>query len=361
MNGDPGPNSPRGAGVDGQPGEAGRIRAPLEPAGGPVPDGEAADDRLPIAIVGPTASGKTALSLDLARALGAEIISMDSRQVYRGMDIGTAKATPAEQALVRHHGLDLVSPDERFSAGRYARYARETIAAIRARAATPILVGGTGFFLRALTHPIFAEPDLDPTRRAELQAHLDTFPTTTLIGWLRGLDPATAGRLAEWGGRQRILRALEMPLLTGRPLSWWHLHGTPETEPVRPRVYVLDLPRPVLGERIARRVDAMVASGLVAEVAGLMNEGYDEHAPGMKTTGYVELIPYLRGDTPLETALDEVRRNTRAYSRRQRTWFRNQLPPGAVWLDATRPVEDLVGEIMTGIGARDFQRKDAKD
>src|SRR5690554_6024005 len=171
-----------------------------------------------LVITGPTATGKTALSIEIAHRLGGEIISMDSRQVYRGMDIGTAKATSAQRAAVPHHGLDLVDPSERFSAGRYARYARATIAEVVGRGAVPILVGGTGFFLRALTNPIFRQPELDPDRRRATERYLRALDDDELKRWLAALDPPTAERLRAWGGRQRLLRALEMPLLTGRPL-----------------------------------------------------------------------------------------------------------------------------------------------
>jgi tRNA dimethylallyltransferase len=314
-----------------------------------VPHPSPGEIAAPIAIVGPTASGKTALAIGVALALGAEIISMDSRQLYRGMDIGTAKATSEERAAVPHHGLDLVAPDERFSAGRFARFARKTMDGIHARRARTVLVGGTGFFLRALTHPTFAEPELDPARRAELGAYLERFPTETLLGWLRALDPVSAERLASWGGRQRILRALEMPLLTGKPLSWWHVYAGPQIEPLRPLVFVLDLPRELLDERIARRVREMADAGLVDEVAGLMAKGYDEQSPGMNAVGYREMIPHLRGETGLDAALEEIRRNTRAYSRRQRTWFRGQLPVGAVWLDGTLPREELVRIVVDAV------------
>ncbi|HUE95312.1 MAG TPA: tRNA (adenosine(37)-N6)-dimethylallyltransferase MiaA, partial [Longimicrobiaceae bacterium] len=207
-----------------------------------------------VAIVGPTASGKTSLSIEVARALGAEIISMDSRQVYRGMDIGTAKASPEQRRTVPHHGLDLVGPEERFSAGRYARYAREMIAEVQARGRTPILVGGTGFFLRALTHPIFREPPLDAARRTALAGYLAGLDEAELHRWLSALDPPSADRLGGWGGRQRLLRALELPLLTGRTLPWWHQHSPPEEPPLRPLVFVLHLPRQALVEAIDRRV-----------------------------------------------------------------------------------------------------------
>jgi tRNA dimethylallyltransferase len=299
----------------------------------------------PIAIVGPTASGKTALSIEVAERLGGEIISMDSRQVYRGMDIGTAKATAEQRARVPHLGLDLVTPDERFSAGEFGRRARAWIEDIQARGRVPILVGGTGFFLRSLTHPIFAEPPLDPGRREALRAWLSRLDTAELHHWLDALDPGAAARLRDWGGRQRLLRALELPLLTGRTLAWWQATSPAEAEPVEVDVFVLDPPRDRLDLAISSRVDDMLEAGLLDELRGLMDRGYAEHHPGMNATGYVELIPALRGEIPLEVALDRVRKNTRAYARRQLTWFRNQLPPGAVWLDATRPPGELVTEI----------------
>jgi tRNA dimethylallyltransferase len=298
-----------------------------------------------LAIVGPTASGKTALSIEVARRLQGEVISMDSRQVYRGMDIGTAKATAPQRAAVPHHGLDLLQPDARFSAGQFARHARRWIAEIRARGRLPILVGGTGFFLRALTHPIFAEPELDPERRAALQAWLEQQPEAALAGWLRALDAPTAARLREGGGRQRLLRALELPLLTGRPLSWWHQHAPPEAPRLVPLTFVLDLPRAQLYRAIDARVSDMVEAGLLQEVRGLMERGFDERHPGLNATGYIELIPALRGEVSVEEALERVRKHTRAYARRQLTWFRHQLPPGAVWLDATRPRAELAAEI----------------
>ncbi len=300
---------------------------------------------IPLAIVGPTASGKTALSIEVARRLNGEVISMDSRQVYRGMNIGTAKATPEQRAAVRHHGLDLVNPDQRFSAGQFARAARQWICEIQGRGHTPLLVGGTGFFLRALTHPIFRQPELHPQRRSALAQVLERMSTAELHRWLHRLDPPMAERLAGWGGRQRLLRALELPLLTGRPLSWWHRHAPAEEPPLAIRVFVLNLPREQLDARINARVDEMVAQGLLEEVHALLQAGFSESDPGMNATGYIELIPYFRGEVSLEDALDAVRRHTRAYARRQLTWFRNQLPADAVWLDAQRPVEELAEEV----------------
>lgn len=299
-----------------------------------------------LVITGPTATGKTALSLEVADRLDGEIISMDSRQVYRGLDIGTAKATPEQRARVPHHGLDLVDPDERYSAGRFAEDARRWIEEIRARGHTPIMVGGTGFFLRALTHPLFEEPEMSIEVRERLKRYLDRKPIDELHRWARALDPVSAAALEEWGGRQRLERVIEVALLTGRPISWWHKHAPAEVEPIRPLVFVLELPREELYRRINDRVHAMIEAGLVDEVRGLLDAGYDLDDPGMNTTGYVELVPYLRGEWTLGEAIDAVQRATRRYARRQFTWFRNQLPD-ATWLDASLPAGDLADRIAT--------------
>ena len=305
------------------------------------------EGRKPVALVitGPTATGKTALSLDVAERLDGEIISMDSRQVYRGMDIGTAKVTPDQRARVPHHGLDLVDPDERYSAGQFARDARRWIEEIRARGHTPILVGGSGFFLRALTHPLFREPEMPGRAREALKRWLERQPQEKLRRWLADLDPATAKMLEASGGRQRVARALEVALLTGRPLSWWHRHAPPETPPLPLLIFVLWLPREQLYRRINDRVLEMIEAGWVDEVRALLERGYDLDDPGMVATGYPELVAYLRGEWSLEEAIDATQRATRRYARRQLTWFRHQLPPGAIWLDATRPRAELVDTI----------------
>jgi tRNA dimethylallyltransferase len=298
-----------------------------------------------LAIVGPTASGKTALSIDVARRLDGEIISMDSRSVFRGMDIGTAKPTPEERGGIPHWGIDLAEPSERFNAARWADYAREKIAEIRGRGRVPMLVGGTGFFLRALTHPIFQEPELDADRRKRLHAWMDRQSDEELHRWVSALDPESGQRLSGWGGRQRLMRALEVPLLTGHTLPWWHQHAPPVEPPVPVLPFVLQVPRERLFPAIDRRVTEMVEGGLLEEVRGLV-ETYGEHAPGLNAHAYIELFPYFRGECTLDEALDLARKNTRDYTKRQLTWFRTKLPEGAVWLDATRPRAELVEEIV---------------
>lgn len=299
-----------------------------------------------LAIVGPTASGKTAVSLRVAERLGGEVVSMDSRQIYRGMDIGTAKVAPAEAGGIPHHGIDLVDPDGRYSAGAFARDARRWIREIAARGRVPVLVGGTGFFLRALTHPMFREPAIDPARRERLKRWLFEQAEDVQRAWLRHLDPATAASLESGGGVQRVSRALEVALLTGRPLSWWHAHSPADDEPLAIRIFALELPREELYRRIDTRVDAMVEAGLVDEVRRLLDRGYDERSPAMSATGYLEMRAYLRGETSLDEAVDAIKRSTRRYARRQVTWFRHQLPEQARRLDGTRDPGSLADEIV---------------
>lgn len=298
-----------------------------------------------LALVGPTGTGKTALSIEVARRLDGEVISMDSRSVFRGMDIGTAKPTVAERADIPHWGIDIAEPSERFNAARWADYARRKIAEIRDRGRVPMLVGGTGFFLRALTHPIFQEPELDADRRKRLHAWMDQQSDEELHRWVSALDPESGARLRDWGGRQRLMRAIEVPLLTGRTLPWWHRNAPPVDPPVPVLPFVLEVPRERLWAGIDRRVTEMVDAGLLDEVRGLVAK-YGESAPGLNAHAYIELFPYFRGERMLDEALELARKNTRDYTKRQLTWFRKQLPEGAVWLDATRPRAALVEEIV---------------
>jgi tRNA dimethylallyltransferase len=298
-----------------------------------------------LVVTGPTTSGKTGLSIPLAEALDAEIVSMDSRQVYRGMDIGTDKVTEELRRRVPHHGLDLVYPDERFSAGRWARLARGWTQEIRGRGRLPLLVGGTGFYLKALLEPVFREPAMDPARRDALRRWLDRRPQEELGRWTDALDPHRS-ELSREGGRQRLSRTLEVALLTGRPLSWWHRTAPPEAAPVRAGIVLLTLPRELLYDQINRRAERMFERGLLDEVKALLDAGFSPGDPGMTGTGYREAAAVLRGELSLEEALDRVQRVTRGYARRQLTWFRNQLPAeGVLRLDATRPPQEGVDRV----------------
>lgn len=304
-----------------------------------------------LALVGATTSGKTELSEAIARHLDVEIVSVDSRQVYRGMEIGTDKVSAEARRRIPHHGLDLVDPDERYSAGQFARDARCWIEEIEGRGRVPLLVGGTGFFLKALVEPIFQEPALDEDRLGRLRSWLGDQSRDRLETWVRLLDPERA-ELAIEGGPQRMSRSLEVPLLTGRPLSWWHEAAPREAEPVPGVVIVLDVPREELDARIARRVERMLERGLVSEVRGLLAAGYGADAPGMSATGYREIVAHLSGEVSLEEAAEAIRISTRRYARRQITWFRHQLPEDAVRIDATVPLEERVRRTLEIWSAR---------
>ncbi len=298
-----------------------------------------------LALTGPTASGKTDLSVALAEHLEGEIISMDSRQVYRGMDVATDKVAWAVRRRLPHHGLDLVLPDERYSAGQFARDVRLFVGDIESRGRIPLLVGGTGFFLRAVMDPIFAEPALDKERVGALRAYLRDQPRDRLARWVELLDPDRAA-LAIDGGPQRMSRAIEIALLSGRTLSRWHRTAPPEAEGLPGVVVLLWVPREEMDRRIDDRVAGMVERGLLPEVEGLLQRGYSLDDPGMSATGYREVVRYLRGECTLDDALDEIRRNTRRYARRQLTWFRNQLPDSTLRIDATSPLAQQLDQVL---------------
>lgn len=304
-----------------------------------------------LAITGATTTGKTALSLAVAEALDGEVISMDSRQIYRGMDIGTDKVVVGIRARIPHHGVDIRDPDESYSAGEFARDAGRWISGIRARGRVPVLAGGTGFFLKALMEPLFAEPKLDAGRVARLRRFLAQRGTEELGRWVRVLDPERA-RLAVAGGMQRIERTLEVTLLTGRPLSWWHRTGQAKAPAGEGMVVVLELPRDELYRRINERVGRMAERGMIEEVRALAARGYGAGDPGMSGTGYREILGCLEGRLSLEDALDATRRATRGYARRQLTWFRNQLPRDAVRIDGLKPLDAQCAEVLGAWRAR---------
>ena len=291
-----------------------------------------------IALTGPTTSGKTQLSCALARILEVEIISMDSRQVYKGMDIGTDKVPDDVREQVPHHALDLVHPDERYSAGQFARDARDWIKEIIKRDRGPVLAGGTGFFLKALTEPVFSEPPLDSARLKKMRRYLRALDYRGLAKWVEKLDPVRAS-LAIDGGPQRMSRTIEVALLTGKPLSSWHRESPSDVAALTGLIIQLELPREEIDRRINDRVTYMVERGLVSEVRSLLEAGYTFDDPGMTATGYREIAHYLEGGQTLEEAMEEIRRNTRRYARRQLTWFRNQLPPSVCMIDATASID----------------------
>jgi tRNA dimethylallyltransferase len=290
-------------------------------------------------VVGPTAVGKTAVALALAAWWPLEVISADSRQVYRRLDIGTAKPTRKERARVTHHGLDLIEPGSRYSAGHFARDAERWLADIRGRARLPVVVGGTGLYVRALAEGLFREPPLDPARRRSVDAFTARLQPLELLRWAGRLDPGFRG-----GGRQRAARAIEVALLTGRPLSDWQQEARARGV-IDPWYVVLTAPRPVLHQRIARRAEEMVRRGLIEEVASVLAEGHAPGAPGLDGIGIREAVEYLHGRRPRDSVAEAIAVSTRQYAKRQETWFRHQLDGAVLTLDATRPPERLAAEI----------------
>jgi len=284
-----------------------------------------------VTIVGPTAVGKTAVAITLGEKLGGEIVSADSRQVYRGMDIGTAKPTPAERARVRHHLIDIVDPSGTYDASRFARDAEEVIARLLERGVVPLIVGGTGFYLSSLFEGLFEGPGRDPAIRAALGARAASEGTPALHAELAAVDPATASRIHP-NDAARVVRALEVYRSSGTTMSEWH--NVPRREPrYEPRYFVLTMSRKKLNERIERRVDRMVDAGLFGEVARLRDSGaLVPNTPAASAVGYREVLDLLReGHDDTGPATAAIVTATRRYAKRQMTWFRSL--EGARWLD----------------------------
>ena len=274
---------------------------------------------LVIALVGLTAVGKTALALAVAEALGAEVVSVDSRQVYQGMDIGTAKPSLAEQARVRHHLLDVVAPDVPYSVALYRQQASAVIADLHQRGQVPLLVGGTGLYFRAVCDGLALPPvPPQPALRARLEQRIADGGLAALVAELQALDPVGASRI-DLANPRRVIRALEVTQVSGRPFSAWQRRQPP---PFRTIWMGLSRPRPELYERINARVDAQVAAGFVEEVQGLIGQGYSGDLPSMQAIGYREMIWYLQGKIALQEAVARQQQATRRYARRQLTWFR---------------------------------------
>jgi len=283
-----------------------------------------------VCLVGPTASGKTSLALDLAARLDAEIVSADSRQIYRGLDVGTAKPTAAERARVPHHGLDLIEPDEPFDAARYRDAALAAIAGVYARGHAVLVVGGTGLYLRALRFGLCPAPPRVPRLRHVLHAWAAREGVPALHHRLALVDPVAAGRI-HGNDAVRIVRALEVALTTGRRLSdWQRTHGfhAPTFDAL---VIGLAVPPARLAERIAARVDAMLAGGWLDEVRALVARGHPADAPVWRTLGYGDMRAVVEGRTTLAAARAACILATRRYAKRQRTWFRGESD--VVWYD----------------------------
>jgi tRNA dimethylallyltransferase len=287
-------------------------------------------------IVGPTGAGKTALAIAVAERLDAEIVNADSRQVYRGMDLGTAKPTAAEQARVPHHLIDIRAPDNPLDAAEFAGLAQAAIAEVTARGRPVLIVGGSGLYLRVLRDGIFAGPPAAPAIRAELTAFARRHGPPVLHAQLTTIDHAAAARISP-NDLQRIVRALEVFRLTGIPLSAHHERHRFATPPYTSLTVGVTMPRELLYAAIDRRFAAMVAAGLLDEVRGLLADGDKAGDAPLSTIGYRELAAHLRGATDLAAAIANAQRASRQLAKRQLTWFR--ADPTIVWLDARTALE----------------------
>ncbi|HEY0431132.1 MAG TPA: tRNA (adenosine(37)-N6)-dimethylallyltransferase MiaA [Pyrinomonadaceae bacterium] len=282
-----------------------------------------------IAIVGPTASGKSALGIEVARQLGGEIINCDSVQVYSGIEIATAKVPLAERQGIPHHLIDFVSPNINYTAGDWAREAAATIEEIQRRQRVPILVGGTGLYLRAFRHPFFASPQTDAELRQRLNVIRERHGAEHLHRLLKRLDPGSAAELfpRDW---PRVQRAIEVRLQTGKPMSEQKVRRPQPHESARElRLMVLNPPRDALYERINERTEKHFAAGLVEEVKTLLAQGAPANSNALGAHGYRRVVEYLEGKRDLPSAIEQTKLDVRHYAKRQLTWFRRES--GAQW------------------------------
>ncbi|MGB3401016.1 MAG: tRNA (adenosine(37)-N6)-dimethylallyltransferase MiaA [Candidatus Deferrimicrobiaceae bacterium] len=276
------------------------------------------DNRI-LVLSGPTASGKTAIALSLARAFPLEIVSADSMQVYRGMDIGTAKPTPAQRAEVPHHLVDVSDPDEKFSAGRFVAGAEEAIRGIRKKGRLPLVAGGTGMYIRSLLRGLDALP-ADPGVRARLTRRWEEDGGKALYGELKRIDPVSAAKIHP-SDRVRIVRSLEVAEMTGEPASARKASWASGGSRYRVLFLVLSIEREELYRRIDRRVEEMFRAGLVEEVNGLLARGYGRDLASMGALGYRHVLSHLLDGISRDQAVDQMKRDTRRYAKRQVTWL----------------------------------------
>lgn len=291
-----------------------------------------------LALVGPTAAGKTALAIGLGESIGAEVVSIDSRQVFRGLDVGTAKPTREEREKVPHHLLDLVDPADPWDAARHAEAAARAIGEVERRGRVPLLCGGSGLYLRALADGLCPAPPRDPGLRERLIAEIAEGGTDALRRELEAGDPDAAGRIAP-RDVARLVRAIEVLRLTGRPISSWQAEHRAAERPFDVSVFVLSPPVEDLDRRIAHRTAEMFASGLLEETRAALDAGAPADSAALRSIGYREAQLVLAGALGLAEAVAAATVATRRYAKRQRTWFRGLA--GARWLDPADPGADL--------------------
>jgi tRNA dimethylallyltransferase len=275
---------------------------------------------IPIVLLGATAGGKSEIALHLARSLGGEVVGADSRQIYRGLEIGTAAPSARDRAVAPHHLASFLAPDEIYSAGRYAREAAPVLEEIASRGRTAIVVGGSGLYLRALLDGLFEGPERDPALRASLDERLRREGLEALRADLARVDPAALAAILP-GDSVRVIRALEVHALTGRPIT--ELRRERRRKGIAAHRFGIRWSRELLGGRIVDRIRDQLADGFLDQARTLLEAGYPPDAPGLHTLGYRELLAHLRGESSLEAAVDTIALRTRQLAKRQETWFRS--------------------------------------
>jgi tRNA dimethylallyltransferase len=300
-----------------------------------------------VAIVGPTASGKSALALRLARERAGEIVSCDSLQVYRGLDVGSAKASPAERGEVPHHLLDVVEPDQPFSAAEYARLARAALRDIAARGRLCIVAGGTGLYLRALLQGLFEGPSRDEALRGRLEAIGERFGDARLHRLLSRVDPAAAARIRP-RDRVRVVRALEVFWTTGRPMSLQQREGARPLTGFRPLVVGLAPDREALRAAVAARTRRMLREGLLDEVRGLLDRGLSPRLRPLQAIGYRQAVAVVQGRLGMAEAEASIVTDTMRFAKRQMTWFRHQAQ--VLWFEGAEEARREVLSRLDGAG-----------
>ncbi len=299
-----------------------------------------------LCLLGPTAVGKTEIAIQLAQHLNAEIVSVDSRQIYRQMDIGTAKPTAEEQQAARHHLIDCVDISQPFSVADYQSLADAAIADIQNRGKRGLLVGGAGLYFRAIVDGLFEGPGADTGLREMLEQEAEKLGVETLHQRLRACDPISAERIHP-NNLVRVIRALEVYELTGTPMSEHQQQWQQENQRYPFTAFCLTMPRALLYSRIEQRVDVMLANGLIAEVESLLAAGYARGSAALRSFGYRELIDYLDGKCTYLEAVDQLKRNTRRFAKRQLTWFRKDTR--IEWIDRNS-TPDIVAHLLEKIG-----------
>jgi len=307
------------------------------------------------AVVGPTATGKSALGIALAREFGGEVVSCDSTAVYRGFDIGTDKVPLDGRAGIPHHLIDVADPTEEYSAARYARDAAAIVRDVTARGLLPILVGGTGLYYRALTRGFFPGPGRDEALRARLERVAARRGPERLHRWLRRVDPASADRIQP-RDRKRLVRALEVYLLTGRPLTEHFAATAPPLPEYRLAAFALQIPAAETAVRVARRVEAQFEGGVLDEIRGLLAAGVPETAHPFSGLVYRQALEHLKGVRGEAETRELIVRENRRYSRRQLIWFRKE--PNLQWIHAAGDRPDTQADVARALAAQAHQDAD---